>query len=387
MSKPIEKPPIWLHPNKQWAKKIKGKIRYFGVDFDKALAKYLDEKDHLMAGRQRIHKPDAATLVELANLYAAWCRRRIAAGDFAQRSYDEAADTIRRLIAMRGEDDQPAEWSPADYSEVRDELFKPVVRTVPARGGIKGPSVDRRAPSTVDGDIRRLRAFLRWCADTELMPPPRFGKSFNQSSVKQQRVAKALAGKRDLSREAVVGILGECSPYLKPLVMLGINAGLGASDLGSMQLDDYDGSQWLDYARRKTGIERRVWLWPETREAIDAYLEIRNKPFGKGNENILFATKMRQPWMRGTHDATGKAFQRAREAANLSRGSFYDLRRTFQTIGEETLDFPAVSHVMGHAAATADMAAKYRQRITDDRIKAVCEHVRTWLYGSSESQQ
>ena len=164
------------------------------------------------------------------------------------------------------------------------------------------------------------------------------------------------------------------------MVLLGINGAFGASDLSQLTVDDYAG-EWMDFARRKTGVERKVWLWPETRAAIDAYLEYRQRPFGSENENLLFTTKHRQPWMRGTLDAIASAFLKAREAAELDRGSFYDLRRTFQTVAEGCLDFPAVSHVMGHAAGSGDMSAKYRQRITDERIKAVCEHVRSWLFG------
>jgi integrase len=212
------------------------------------------------------------------------------------------------------------------------------------------------------------------------MPEPRFGKSFSQSSTKQQRLAKIESGKRDLTPVAIKAILEKCSVHLRPLVLLAINGAFGASDLGGLTLSDYNG-EWIDYARRKTGVERRVWLWPETRIAIDAYLKKRKTPYSQTIEQVLFLTGQRQLWMRGEHDAIGKAFQKAREAAELDRGSFYDLRRTFQTIAEGCLDFPAVSHVMGHAAGSGDMSAKYRQRITDERIKAVCQHVRNWLFG------
>jgi hypothetical protein len=34
---------------------------------------------------------------------------------------------------------------------------------------------------------------------------------------------------------------------------------------------------------------------------------------------------------------------------------------------------------MGHARE--DMASVYRERISDERLRAVVEHVRTWLFG------
>jgi hypothetical protein len=39
-----------------------------------------------------------------------------------------------------------------------------------------------------------------------------------------------------------------------------------------------------------------------------------------------------------------------------------------------------VDFIMGHSPHVNDMASVYRQRITDDRLKAVTEHVRKWLF-------
>ena len=58
--------------------------------------------------------------------------------------------------------------------------------------------------------------------------------------------------------------------------------------------------------------------------------------------------------------------------------NFYALRHTFETIGGEARDQVAVEHVMGHARD--DMASAYRERISDERFKAVSDHVRAWLF-------
>jgi integrase len=62
------------------------------------------------------------------------------------------------------------------------------------------------------------------------------------------------------------------------------------------------------------------------------------------------------------------------------RRNFYSLRRGFQTIGEGARDLSAVQAIMGHAPAGNDMAAVYRQSVDDDRLRAVVEHVRRWLF-------
>lgn len=41
---------------------------------------------------------------------------------------------------------------------------------------------------------------------------------------------------------------------------------------------------------------------------------------------------------------------------------------------------------MGHAPSGADMSALYRERIDDDRLLAVTEFVRRWLFGNEETK-
>jgi len=60
------------------------------------------------------------------------------------------------------------------------------------------------------------------------------------------------------------------------------------------------------------------------------------------------------------------------------RLGFYALRHTFETIGGEAKDQVAVDHIMGHVRD--DMASVYRERISDERLRAVTDHVRAWLW-------
>ena len=61
--------------------------------------------------------------------------------------------------------------------------------------------------------------------------------------------------------------------------------------------------------------------------------------------------------------------------------TFYSLRHTFQTVGEGAKDLAAVQSIMGHAASGSDMSATYRERVDDERLRAVVDHVRKWLFG------
>jgi hypothetical protein len=51
-------------------------------------------------------------------------------------------------------------------------------------------------------------------------------------------------------------------------------------------------------------------------------------------------------------------------------------------VADECRDQPAVDFVMGHADPS--MAGHYRERISDERLQAVADHVRGWLFGGRE---
>jgi hypothetical protein len=69
--KPYPEFPLFPHSTKRWAKKIRGKLYYFGSwdDPNAALQKYLNERDDLYAGRKPRTSPDALTVRKLLNRF------------------------------------------------------------------------------------------------------------------------------------------------------------------------------------------------------------------------------------------------------------------------------------------------------------------------------
>ncbi len=55
----------------------------------------------------------------------------------------------------------------------------------------------------------------------------------------------------------------------------------------------------------------------------------------------------------------------------------YTLRHVFRTLADEVKDPAAIDLIMGHADDS--MAGTYREKIADQRLIAVTDHVRTWL--------
>src|SRR5215470_14932354 len=98
-AKPYPDFPLFAHAAGVWAKKIRGKMHYFGPwsDPDAALAKYLAEKDDLHAGRTPRPDPQAVTVKELANAYLHHKQALVDAGELSPRTWlncKEAADLL-----------------------------------------------------------------------------------------------------------------------------------------------------------------------------------------------------------------------------------------------------------------------------------------------------
>ena len=180
------------------------------------------------------------------------------------------------------------------------------------------------------------------------------------------------------------------------MILLGINGGLGASDVARLLESHIDlKTGWMDYAREKTGIDRRIPLWPETIKAVKAAIDKRPTPKNAEDTGLVFITKHGHRWVRMTPtkkddkgnlvpgvplDAVAQRFAKLLHDNGLKRPgiNFYALRHTVETIGGEVKDPPALDHIMGHARD--DMASVYREKISDDRLKAVTDHIRKWLY-------
>jgi hypothetical protein len=87
--------PLFPRQNGQWAKKIRGKLHYFGLwsDADAALNSYLDQKDDLHAGRTPRIQADGLTVRDLLN--------RFLSSSFAHFGGCDARKKVGFLARMR----------------------------------------------------------------------------------------------------------------------------------------------------------------------------------------------------------------------------------------------------------------------------------------------
>ncbi len=183
---------------------------------------------------------------------------------------------------------------------------------------------------------------------------------------------------------------------LKAMILLGVNGGFGNADVGTLPASALDlTGGWVNYHRPKTGVSRRCPLWPETVAALKEWLAVRPDPAGPADAGLVFITRTGRRWNKDVADnLVGKGAWKlwdnpvSKETWKLLDGlginghrNFYALRHTFRTIGDESGDFLAVRSIMGHAGGN-DVADHYRERVSDDRLRKVADHVRGWLFGT-----
>jgi integrase len=396
VSRPKSKPkkpyagfPMFAHPSGQWSKKIRGKLRYFGVwaDPDAALEKLNREWPYLSEGRTPppVDTGDGCTLRNLANAFLRSKKRKVDAGELSPRSFRDYFQTCEVVLTFFKKDRRVDDLRPDDFEDFRASLAK------------------RLGVSSLKNEINRVRVLLKFAHDQRLIKEPvAYGQSFQRPSAKALRRDKNAAGPKLFSRDELLLILDAADPVMKSMVLLGANCGFGNTDIASLPRSAVNfESGWIDFPRPKTENPRHVPLWPETIAALREAISKRPSPKNEADANLCFLTRQGRPWVRVKPrtktgetegeddepetaipiDALSQRFSKLlkRLGINGRRGlGFYTLRHVFETQAGESKDQVAVNAVMGHVDTS--MAATYRERISDERLRAVVETVREWLY-------
>ena len=362
--------PLFPHQRGHWCKKIRGKTHYFGKiegdpHGDAALNLWLDQKEALLAGRKPRSKDEhGLALKDLCNRFLTAKTHQQSAGEITARTFAEYKQTTDRLMALFG-DRLVVDLQSDDFEQLRAHIAK-------AYG-----------PVALGNAIQRTRSVFKYAYDAGLIEAPiRFGPMFKRPSQKTLRVARAKAGTKMFTPQEVKLLLANAGPQLKAMILLALNAGFGNADCGTLPIEAIDlKAGWIVYPRPKTGIERRCPLWPETVKAIKAVLAKRKPPKADEHQALLFVTKRGGTFAKDTPDnPVAKEFAKLVKAAGVEQygRGFYALRHTFRTVADETKDFPACDLIMGHTDPS--MAARYREKVDDDRLKTVVAHVRKWLF-------
>jgi integrase len=252
-------------------------------------------------------------------------------------------------------------------------------------GALKAKLARKNGPPRMSTIIQVIRCAFKYVYESGALDRPmRFGPEFKRTSKKTLRLHRAKQGAKLFTAAEVNQLLNAAGVQLKAMIFLGINCGFGNTDCGTLPLAALDLEHgWLDFPRPKTGIARRCPLWPETLTALKEALAHRPNPKDEEDAGLVFITKYGQSWSKAEN--SGPLHHEVRKLLNQlgingrKRLGFYTLRHTFRTVADEAKDQPAADYIMGHEST--HMSTVYRERISDERLKAVTDHVRRWLFG------
>jgi integrase len=348
----------------RWCKKVRGKLHIFAGTADQALEEWLRVKDDLLAGRTAPPKSGAICVADLVNHFLTYKQQLRESGELAPRTFDRYFASGAVLVGSFGRNRPVDDLTSDDFQALRGDMAK------------------RWGPVALGNEIQMARSVFRYGFEAGLIDKPmRFGPGFKKPSAKTLRKSRTAGGPKLFTPEQLQALLKAATPNMAAMILLGINGGLGNTDLAEMPTTavDLDGG-WLDYPRVKTGMARRIPLWQETVAAI------RNAMKGRPDTATLLFIGPRGTDYIGNHKGyrVHQEFTRVADKAKVAGRTFYDLRRTFQTVAEGARDLVAVQSIMGHAPASGDMSACYRQSIDDDRLRATVNHVRVWLWPAAK---
>src|SRR5262245_49726830 len=283
--------PLFPHQTGRWAKKVRGKVYYFGKVADDpkgeaAAVLWAEQKDDLIAGRKPRAKGGSLTVKEMVNRFLTVKKHRRDAGEITGLTFDDYKRTCDRIITQFGSTRCVDDLASDDFEAIRASIAK------------------TNGPVSLGNEIQRIRVVFKYAYDAGLIDRPmRFGPDFKRPSKKVLRIDRAKKGSRMLEPAQLRKIIDAADTQIKAMILLGVNCGFGNADCGTLPLSsvELDGG-WIAYPRPKTGISRRCPLWPETVAALKAAIAKRPKPKTATIESLVFVTKYGAAWAKGTTD-------------------------------------------------------------------------------------
>jgi integrase len=366
-AKPYPDFPLFPHATRRWAKKIRGRLHYFGPwdDPDGALAKYLEQKDALHSGRTPRRDPGDLTVKGVANTYLNAKREAVDAGELSPRTWADYRIIMDGLVEGLGKQRLVADLRPEDFAALKNKLAK------------------QNGPVRISKIVQVIRCAFGYMYDSELIDRPvRFGPGFKRTTKKVLRVHRASQGPKLFTADEIHLLLAAAGTPLQAMILLGINCGFGNADCGRLPQTALDlDAGWVNFPRPKTGLPRRCPLWPETVQALKESLAHRPDPKSEEHAGLVFLTRFGLSWHKDTPDSpisreTSRLLRKLHINGRKGLG-FYTLRHTFRTVADEAKDQPAADYIMGHEVP--HISSIYRETISDARLRAVADHVRGWL--------
>lgn len=391
--------PLFPHANGTWAKKIDGRHVHFGpwADLGAALVRYSDHRTAARYAPAPPVKPNGSIRLEdLVDRFLTRQYERVKAGELSPRTLKDMREILPRFAETVGMNTEAGNLRPEDFGKWR-------------------ASTEYLGQNAMNRHLGNVRQLFRWAFGHGLLDTPsRFGDYMGKVSDKARHRTGEARRKRLFAPDEIRKLIDTAKMPLRAMVLLGINCGFGNTDCGELPLSAISlEARIIDFPRPKNLVPRRCPLWPETVKALREAIAARPAPADPASDRYAFVTRYGRAFVRETMeekggaldsivnvDSVGNVFGQLMEAAGLwhrlppakkgDRGkvvrdgrNFYTLRHTFRTWADECADQHAVYRVMGHTLP--GMSGAYVEEISDERLRAVTDHVREKVYGRAPS--
>lgn len=441
--KPSPDFPLFPHITGRWAKKIKGKLHYFGPwdDPDGAHRRYLARAEELAASEgsdaeEAARKKPAARLDRPAKPWPGFPLYLHPSGQWAKKIrgnthyFGTDADEAFKLYQQQKDDLEAGRTPkpPADYRLTVKDMVNLCLTVKETK--VESGELDRRtykeykrcgrrlmrvlgrervvedltltdflkirrdmsktltSLTSIKADIRKIMVFFNFAYnDGYISRPVRPGEAFKSPTAAALRREREEKPKKMFQAEQIRAMLAKAPPQMKAMALLGINCAFGNTDcvlLTKNRLDLKGG--WIRLPRRKTGVRRHCPLWPETISALKDVLA-QGKSKHPEYHNRVFVVDKRKPAAHHIDDGRRISlyFRALLGSIGIPEGSpnFYALRHTFVTVAMQPRDKDkdAIRMITGHGSNGRDMLDEYNEEdVADARLLAVSDHVHDWLF-------
>lgn len=364
-AKPYPEFPLFAHATNRWAKKIRGKLHYFGPwnDPEGSLQRYLDRKDELHSGRTPRQDLGEVTVKDLVNAFLNHKKGLLESGELRHSTWRDYKSTCDYLVDELGKRRLVVDVQQDDFARLRRMMAK--------RWGLH----------RLNKVIQYTRSVFIFGHESGLLDRAKqFGPAFERPSKQQFRIAKAKLPPKLFTAKEIKDMIDAATQPLKAMILLGINCGFGNADCGTLPKSAVDlKNGWIDFPRPKTGIGRRCPLWPETVAALRKWLKVRPAAASDELDALVFVTSKGSSWFKDSSDnPVSKEMRKLLSKLKINgERNFYTLRHTHRTIADKGRDRSAADYIMGHANET--MADNYVHQIDDDRLRVLVGIIRSWL--------
>jgi integrase len=405
--------PLRRHKNGQWYKSVwnprakRSEQFYFGpwrddLKGERALKDpvtgWLARKVAIKAGIDNLQVEPVAAVVTLGDLMGRFLAHKQGAtksGDLSKATLGGYLREVRRFVEFMKPVTPAAGLKPEHFTAYMKHL-------------VENRKLGRFARKRVR---TYLNTFLRFGAKNGWYILPNAGMDWTAPATDpdSMRLARSRAGVKDYSDRIVTGeeidkLLARSQPAFKAMILLGVNCGLGPSDVARLRWDMIDLERGrLVFPRPKTGVRRVGYLWKKTRDALLRVRKLKHNRLAlakDGNASLVFITRKGLSYYRETEvhadvevdgrkikklvgvaieNPVGRTFGRIVRDVKLEGVSFYRLRHTFKTLGKKARDREALDLMMGHKDTSTGKVYDHEE-IGWPRVKLVAKMVRWRLW-------